>query len=136
MAENGKGPDPLDLVRKLAESYRGIKFGRGVVGKTSHATIALFGIWAIVLFRLSDSVLLDAMLLGGGIISTCIYCWWVRKTQDFATTNPGLAMLEGAEFIEYQKWEAEIKGQPTPKSPLIPNPHATPALSDAELRKE
>ncbi len=32
-------------------------------------------------------------------------------------------MLEGAEFIEYQKWEAEAKGLPAPKGPPIPDPH-------------
>jgi len=48
---NGSDDDPLKLVRKLAETYRGIKFGRGVVGKTSYATISVIGIWALVIKR-------------------------------------------------------------------------------------
>jgi len=113
----------MELFRKLSESYRGIKLGRGVVGKTSHATLAIIGAWAIIIFRLSESIILDSLLLCSGAIATLVYFWWVNKTQEFATKNPGLAMLEGAEFVEYQKWEAEVKGQPLPNSPLIPTPH-------------
>ena len=123
--------DPLDMVKKLAETYQGIKFGRGLVGKTSHAMIALFGIWAIVLFRLTTDIWLDIALVGGGCVATGVYVWWVRRTQAFAAENPGLALLEGAEFVEYQKWEAEVKGgRPLPKGPLIPNPHGLPPAGE------
>lgn len=114
----------IELIKRVSASYRNIKFGRGVVGKTSHATLALLSLWGVVLIRLSDtSIILNSFLMGGGLVATIFYCWWVFRTHKFATTNPGLAMLEGAQFIEYQKWEAAIKGQPSPNSPLIPNPH-------------
>ncbi|HEV8333801.1 MAG TPA: hypothetical protein VGQ22_20425 [Steroidobacteraceae bacterium] len=116
--------DPMDVVRGLATSYRGVKFGRGVVGKTSYAMLALFGLWALILFRLSDNLIVDALLLGAGVAVTLVYMWWVKKTQKFAVENPGLAMLEGAQFLEYQKWEAGIKGLPPLNSPRIPDPSA------------
>ena len=132
----GDSRDPLDLVKKLAESYRGIKFGAGVVGKTSHATLALFGVWGIVLFRLSENLWLDIALIAVGAISTGVYVWWSKRTQDFAAANPGLALLEGAELIEYQKWEAEIKGFVGKiNSPIIPSPHI-PILGDAKKEGE
>lgn len=114
--------DPLELAKKLGESYRGIKLGKGVVGKTSYATLALLGLWAIVVIRLSENLWFDLALIGCGVLSTCIYIWWVRKTQKFATDNPALAMLEGAEFVEYQKWEAQIKGLPPLKSQPVKGP--------------
>jgi len=113
--------DQMEFVQRLAESYRGIKFGRGVVGKTNHATLALFGLWAVILFRLSENLIVDGMLMGGGAIATCVYFWWVHKTHNFAAANPW-AMLEGAELIEYKKWEAEVKGLPPPGQLLIPDP--------------
>lgn len=123
----------MELAKQLAESYRGIKFGRGVVGKTSHATLAIFGVWALVLFRLSaESPIFDACLVAGGVIVTAVYIWWVNRTHRFAKENPGLAMLEGAHFVEYQKWEAEIKGLPIPKSPLIPNPDQQKRVRDLD----
>ena len=119
--------DPTELLRRLSESYRGIKFGRGVVGKTSYATLALFGLWGIILFRLNDAALwLDGLLLAAGVIVTAVYFWWVRATQRFAKENPSLALLEGTEFVEYEKWEAEIKGGPKPTLPMVPNPPALP----------
>jgi len=127
--------DPLEVIRKLAESHRQIKLGRGVVGKTSYLTAALFGIWAVVLFKLSDNFWLNGFLFGGGAIATVVYFWWVNSAQRFAKENPSLALLEGAEFIEYQKWEAEIKGQPTPKLPLVPNPDPPPALPESDAHK-
>ena len=111
-----KSDDPFAIVRSLAESYQGIKLARGVVGKTTYATIGLFGLWAIVLWRLSGNWALDAFLAGGGLVASGLYVWFVKKTQDFATKNPGLALLEGAEFVEYQKWDAQIKGYPPLKS--------------------
>ena len=115
--------DPTEIIRKLAESYRGIKFGMGVVGKTSYATLSIIGLWVVILFRASENLILDAVLFGGGLIATAAYFWWVHGTQKFARENPGLALMEGAQLLEYQKWEAAIKGQPTPTSPLVPNPY-------------
>ena len=110
MPENNK--DPLEFLSKLSESYRQIRFGRGVVGKTGHATLAILAVWAIVLFRLSENIWLDIGLLSSGGIATILYWWWVRGTQTFAKENPGLALMEGAELLEYQKFEAQVKGLP------------------------
>src|SRR5579859_1743330 len=119
------GEDPYEILRRLAESYRQIRLGRGVVGKTGHATLGLFALWAIILFRLSDSWLLDSLLFGGGVIITGIYCWWTKKTHEFAEKNPGLALLEGAELIEYQRFEAQAKGLASVSGlPAIPDPSA------------
>lgn len=126
--------DPLDdLVQKLGETYRGVKFGRGVVGKTTYATVGIIALWAAIILRLSNDHFVNLALFGGGLIPTLFYWWWVRKTHDFATKNPGLAILEGAELIEYQKWEAEVKGLPAPlKGKVIPGPRRTLLVDDPE----
>lgn len=122
--------DPFEILKKLGESYRQIRFGRGVVGKTSHSTLAVIGAWALVLFRLSENVWLDVALIACGVVVTCINIWWVRGTQKFARENPGLALMEGAELLEYQKFEAYAKGVPPPResSLAIPNPDSAPAI--------
>src|SRR5205807_2057693 len=118
--------DPLGVLKELSEKYSQIKLGSGVVGKTGRATLALFFLWAIILWRLSGSAWLDIALLAGGCATTAVYVWWVRKSHDFADKNPGAALLEGAELIEYQKWDAEVKGRLLPRGVLIPNPDALP----------
>jgi O-antigen ligase len=102
--------DPVELVRKLAESFRQIKFGAGVVGKTSHGMLAVVGVWAIVVSRLSADIVQDAALLGTAAAVTGLYVWWTLRTQAFAEKNPGLALLEGAQLLEHQRFVAQKNG--------------------------
>jgi len=67
--------DPAELTRRLAESFRQVKFGSGVVGKTSHAMLAVVGVWAIVVWRLSEYIVRDAALLGAAGVVTGVYVW-------------------------------------------------------------
>ena len=84
--------------------------------------MALMAVWAIVLWKLSPDLVMNLFLFAGGLTATGIYRWWITKTHEFAESHPDLALLEGAEFIEYHKWEAEINGLPIPKGLTIPNP--------------
>ena len=81
MGENNR--DPFDLVKRLAESYTNVKFGSGVVGKTSYAIAGVFLVWAIVLTRLTENLWFDLALIAGAGLVTYIYVWWVQRTQDF-----------------------------------------------------
>lgn len=104
---------PEGLIKRIAENGLGIRFGRGVVGKTSHVMIVLIVIWGIVVWRLGSDLMMNCFLIGAATIATAIAVWFTRSTQAFAERNPAQAMLDGAEFLEYQKVEAEIKGGPT-----------------------
>jgi hypothetical protein len=106
------GTDPVELIKRLAESFRQVKFGSGVVGKTSHAMLVVVGVWAIVAWRVSANIVQDAALLGAAGAVTGLYVWWTRRTQAFAEKNPGLALLEGAHLLEYQRFLAEARGLP------------------------
>jgi hypothetical protein len=120
-------PDPSDWIKRLTESYRSVRFPRGVVGKTSQGMLGLLGIWAVVLWRWADSLIMDLGLLAAGLIASGIFIWWVRTTQSFAERNPAQAILDGAEFIEYKKFEAQIKGLPPISSTkLITDPRQPP----------
>lgn len=102
--------DPNDIIRRVAEAGMGIRFGRGVVAKTGYAIIVVLGIWLAIVFRLGASLTLNLFLIGVGLVATCLGIWWVRATQSFAERNPAQAMLDGAEFLEYQRFEAQVKG--------------------------
>ena len=103
-------PDPLDFAKKLSESFREVKFGQGIVGKTSYSLLAVIGLWAIVLVRLSENWWLNLALFGAAVLATILYWRWLVSTQQFAKENPSLALLEGAQLLEYKKFEAEAKG--------------------------
>lgn len=109
----------MDWIKRLTESYRQVRLGRGVVGKTGHAMLALLAVWAVIAWRWSGNLWGDVGLVLAGLVATGVFVWWVKSTQDFAERNPAQALLEGAEFLEYQRFEAQAKGMPTlPRSPL------------------
>lgn len=118
--------DPTAWVRRLSETYGRIKFGRGVVGKTGHAVIALFIIWGLIIWKMNGTPL-DLIFLLPGFIATGVFVWWTRSTQQFAQKNPAQAMLEGAEFLEFHKFEAQAKGGLVGSRTLTVNPNAPPA---------
>jgi hypothetical protein len=102
--------DPSDLIKNLGEHFRQVRFGSGVVGKTSYAVLALVSVWGIVFWRLSENVAQNLSMLGGAFVITAFVGWWIHRTQEFAEKNPSAALLEGAQLLEYQKFQLEVKG--------------------------
>jgi hypothetical protein len=128
--------DPTDILKRLSETYRSVRLGRGVVGKTGQAMLGLLGIWAIVVWQLSDNIPRDVALIISGLFPTGVFWWWTKSTQDFAQKNPAQALLEGAELLEYQKFDAQIKGLTTvDRLPVISDPlKPTPPVIDLPVR--
>lgn len=127
------GPfDPSDWIRRLTESYRSVRFPRGVVGKTTQGMLALLGVWGVVLWRWSENLITDAGLLAAGLVASGVFIWWVRTTQAFAERNPAQAILDGAEFVEYKKFEAQVKGLPPTTATILISDPDKPAPSAIE----
>jgi hypothetical protein len=126
-----KDSDPIDWIKRLGESYRSMRFPRGVVGKTTQAMLALLGVWAVIAWQWSDNLYRDGGLLIGGLAATGVFMWWVKATQTFAERNPAQAILDGAQFIEYKKFEAQVKGlPPSTGAVLTTDPRQPPPLID------
>src|SRR3712207_2125779 len=47
------------------------------------------------------------------LVPTGAAVWWIKNMQNFAERNPAQAMLEGAEFMEFKRFEAQAKGVPS-----------------------
>jgi hypothetical protein len=130
--------DPDEWVKKLSEKYSSIRLARGgVVSKTGHAMLAVIATWAVIFWQLSDNAIRNISLILGGAILTGVFIWWVRSTQRFAERNPAQAMLEGAEFLEWHKFEAQAKGLPKlQSSPIISDPSQPLPAIDAPIRPD
>lgn len=119
----------LKTVGVAAESMGKIRLG-GVVGKTSTAVIALFGVFAIVAWKMSDPLVI-------GLVAAVIFLVYFAGVMAFALKNPGAALLEGAELVQWQQVEMAAKGIGSPPSaPAVPDPTAPRELPGPELDRE
>lgn len=101
-----------EILRRISASYKSIRLPGGVIGKTTRGMLAIIGVWGLIVWKITDSIVTNSVLVLVGVAITAVFIWWVRKTHDFAEKNPAQAMLDGAEFIEYQKFTTQIKGSP------------------------
>jgi hypothetical protein len=86
--------DSMSSIGNLAKLIGQASLGGGIVGKTSRAILALFGILAVVLFRLSGNPLLDVPLLVVAGVATAVFVWWICRTHEFAAKNPKSALRD------------------------------------------
>ena len=115
--------DPLQWFKRLVESQKSVRLGSGVIGKTTQAVLADIALWVGIVWKMSDSLVQNVALVLVGVIATGVLIWWIRKTHQFAKDNPAQAMLEGAQFVEYKRFEAQIKGcNALPNAPKITDP--------------
>jgi hypothetical protein len=112
---------PDEILATAVESSRNIKFGRGVVSKTSYVAALAMAVWGVVAWRWSENLIADVGLLVIGAVSTGFACWYINRCHEFAERNPAQALLEGAEFLEWSRLEAAAKGlaAPPPGQPQI-----------------
>lgn len=104
-------PDPVAYIKSLAVSGLRMRLAPGITGKSSFIYVGLITLWGIVLLRLSpNEYIFDAALIGAASFMTWIGMRECRKMREFAVANPALAMMEGADVIEYSRFEAEAKG--------------------------
>jgi hypothetical protein len=121
--------DPSSIVQKVEEAARNVRLGRGVVSKTSYVAAAVVVVWGVVVWRLGGDSLANAFLFGAALLVTTFAFWFIRGTQQFAERNPGQAMLDGAEFIEYRKLEVQAKGQPPQTETILVIDQSAPAVA-------
>ena len=82
----------------------------GVLGKTHTVMLGMMLIWGVVVFRLSDDIYLDIGMVACAGVATFVGSRWCRQSREFAEANPALALMEGADITNYQKFQAEAKG--------------------------
>jgi hypothetical protein len=95
--------DPIAYIKEVGGV---VKFGSGVLGKSAIALgILLFGI-VIAAARLhSDGAIIAALVLGAGVFFA-----WLFYVLRFASQHPDVAVLEGAEWSSFQRFQAAAKG--------------------------
>jgi hypothetical protein len=105
---------PDEILATAVESSRNVKFGRGVVSKTTYVAALAVAVWLVIAWRWSDNMTANGGLILAGIVATAFACWYIKASQNFAERNPAQALLDGAEFLEWTRLEAAAKGLPSP----------------------
>lgn len=103
--------DPIEWLREAAESAKRIRLAPGVLGKSSWLTYGVAAAWVVVLWRISEHMLQNGLLFGGAILFTLYALRETKNMRDYAVANPALALMEGADITEHQRFEAQAKGQ-------------------------
>lgn len=109
----------MQTITRALEHARNVRLGRGVVSKTSYVAAVPLVVWAFVVWRWSDNLAMDGGLLFIGLIATAFALWFIRSTRAFAERNPALALLEGAELIEWRKMEVAAQNIPAPAQTVL-----------------
>jgi hypothetical protein len=91
-----------------ASSYDRVRLSRGVVGKSSYVA----GLALIVLIVAAYSSKDTTYLLAIAILAAIIFVVFFVGALWFASKNPGLALLEGAELIQWRQLEMTAKDVP------------------------
>jgi hypothetical protein len=85
-----------------------IRLARGVVGKASYvAGAAVLGL-AVVAWGLRDSTLLVA----DGALILALFLTYLVGVLWFANKHPGVALLEGAELLQWRQLEITASNPP------------------------
>lgn len=95
--------DPIAYIKEVGGV---VKFGSGVLGKSAIALgILLFAI-VIAAARLHS----DGAIIGVLIVGAIVFFGWLFYVLRFASKHPDIAVLEGAEWSSFQRFQAAAKG--------------------------
>lgn len=113
------GPDLFKSIREVGGVFR---FGRGVLGKSAIILgVLMIGV-VVAAWRLrSDTAIVLVIALGAAI-----FFLWLFPVLKFSEKHPDVALLEGAEWTGYKRFEASAKYLPT-------QPEQQPTLSPGSL---
>lgn len=119
-------------IDRAIENLKSIRLRGGIFGKTTLLLIVLtFCVSAVALKSSIWGVVLALMFSLMGIV---LYA--LKRSFDFATSNPHAAIMDGAEFLQHERIVHATKDQglllgdsPTTETPAL----QLPALSPAEV---
>jgi hypothetical protein len=108
----------LDQSGINASSLDRIRLARGVVGKASYVAVAAVLALGGIAWRLRDPI----YLLVAAVLIVLVFAIYFSGTLWFANRHPGVALLEGAELIQWRQMEIAAKTISTIENKPISEP--------------
>jgi hypothetical protein len=101
-------PEALEQAGINVSTLDRIRLARGVVGKTSYVAGAAILALAMVAWGLRDL----NYLIADAVLVVILFVVYVVGALWFANRHPGVALLEGAELIQWRQLELGAKSMP------------------------
>ncbi|MGA9543173.1 MAG: hypothetical protein WBQ85_06380 [Candidatus Sulfotelmatobacter sp.] len=96
-------PKPIKYLKEIGAAF---KLGSGVLGKSAIAVGILIVVGGIAIYRLKSD---NAILLALGLIVVAFFLWFFPVIR-FVGKHPDAALLEGAEWTGFHRFQAAAKG--------------------------
>lgn len=93
-----------DVTASWAEAFSKMRLGPGVLGKTSHVMLGFLILAIVVAARVDVKDILFVLLIGATV---CFI--YILIAFCYALKNPGSALLEGADLVNWQQIEMAAK---------------------------
>lgn len=99
-----------ELIARIAQSAGGaFRFGRGIVSRSSVVILVFMVAVAAAAFTVPGTAKLWVLAIGA-----VLFLVWHFSSLWFTVRYPDIALLDGAEWTEWKRWEAAAKGLPHP----------------------
>jgi hypothetical protein len=95
--------NPINYLKEIGGVF---KFGSGALGKSAIALGLLLLAVIIAVWRLHS----DLAIIGTLVIGAFFFFLWFYRVLKFASDHPDLALLDGAEWTGWKRFEAAAKG--------------------------
>ena len=120
--------NPLSYLKEIGGVF---KFGSGVLGKSSIALGVLLLAVLVAVWRLHS----DLAIIGTLVIGALFFFLWFYRVIRFASEHPDLALLDGAEWTGWKRFQAGAKDlNPSPEE-LVPTSSPVIVLKNIENKE-
>src|SRR6266850_1095250 len=92
--------------KTLSEAGGVFKFGRGVLGKSAILIGIFLAAIVVAVWRLTS----DAAIMGIVAFAAVVFFVWFFSVLSLSKKHPDVALLEGAEWTGWKRFEASAKG--------------------------
>lgn len=118
---------------RLTESAQRIRFAPGVIGKSTSLNISVGVVAVFALYKVSatNPWWLNAALLATPVLYGLYCARETRKMREYAVANPEAALMEGADYLAWRKFEAQSKHAIAgPRTPAVQRPNTALVVVD------
>ena len=127
-------PDnPLEIMKALTQSTGGmLRFGKGFMGRSAGLLYVLLLILGVAIARVPGTI----AILSIAVLAIVAFFLWLIVMRDHTQKHPDSALLEGAEWTAWKKYESRTKMIANPPAlPAISEPGAPPLLPESEVEE-